>query len=67
MHFHKMLIENFENVIGVDINGEAISRLKKFGIEKVYELDILSEADGLEKLVQEQFEGKKYIFYCRKF
>ncbi len=59
-HFHKMLMENFGNVIGVDINGEAISKLKKSGIENVYELNVLTEEDRLEKIIQESFGENKY-------
>lgn len=60
--FHDKICANFKNVIGTDINSEAVDYLKKLGKEGLYDKDATIEGAFLkEELGKNAKEGKSAI------
>lgn len=60
MHFHMMLTENFDNVIGFDISEDAIEYLSSFNVSGIYANDFVEEVDRVKAIIDETFDGSPY-------
>lgn len=60
-HFHVMLLNNFEKVIGFDINEEAVSYLSSSGIPHVYKKDFVNESQEIFPIINNVFKDEPYM------
>ena len=51
---HMLLIQNFEKVIGFDINGEAVQFFSKYA-ENIYARDVLKNSDEILSIIHASF------------
>lgn len=60
-HFHRMLINDFEKVIGFDIERQAVECLSSFGISDIYAKDFVEEAGDVERIILNSFGDSPYL------
>ena len=59
-HFHAILTNTFEKVIGFDINTKAVDYLSSFGITHIYAMDIVEEQSSVLNIIHEVFGDEPY-------
>ncbi len=57
---HMLLIQNFEKVIGFDINGEAVQFFSKYA-ENIYARDVLKNSDEILSIIHDSFGEEPYV------
>ena len=50
-HFHAMLIQNFKNVIGFDIEEKSVEYLSSFGIADIYAKDFVEDTEEVKDII----------------
>lgn len=60
-HFHKMLVDNFDRVIGVDTNFEAVGHLSSYGMQNLYAYDFVEEIDKVKMEIESLFGSEDYV------
>lgn len=61
IHFHVMLRDMANKVIGFDINEEAISRLSSYGVSDIYAKDILEDHDEISQIIKKSFGDEPFV------
>ena len=59
-HFHVMLTNAFDKVIGFDINEEAVSYLSSLGISNIYTLNFIEDQDAISRIIHDIFGNEPY-------
>ncbi|MDE7287800.1 MAG: hypothetical protein K2N55_13305 [Lachnospiraceae bacterium] len=60
-HFHAMLIQNFERVVGFDIDKKSVDYLSTLGIDDVYAQNFVEDTADVSKIISEKFGGEPYV------
>lgn len=60
-HFHSLLIQSFDKVIGFDINEKAVERLRHYGIHDVYALDFVQDHEAVQSVIRGAFGSEPYV------
>lgn len=60
IHFHKMLQEIADKIIGVDINEEAVSFLSSCDVDNIYAKDIIEDHAEILQIIKNTFNDEPY-------
>lgn len=60
-HFHAMLIQNFKNVIGFDIEEKSVEYLSSFGIEDIYGKDFIEDTEEVKEIIAKKLGDEPYV------